>query len=704
MKNFWSNIRLIALKDLKLFFYSPMAYLVASVFTGVIALFFYPTLIQFLQASQAYVPGQMGAPMSLAEGLVRPVFANSLVVILFLVPFVTMRSFSEERKNQTLALYFTSPVRLSELVIGKFLSHYFLLLLMLMGTGIFWLAISPSASFDIGQLLSSYLGFGLYLAALVSLGVFCSSLTDNQMIAGVIHFAATFVLILIGFAATNASTSVSEALMHLSVINHYMNFAMGMIHSVDVIYYVSFTGFLLYLTHQKLSQENELSKFQFKFQSYTQMILVMGIVFLINFFAYQNPFKADLTASKINSLTPQSLQALQQITDPIEFTYWSKAGNRESVRPLLNLYKTSHPKVSMNFIDPEKEPLKAKGNQITQNDLLQIKVGTRDLKLIGANEEKVTNALMKLSSSKEVTICSLTQHGERDFESTQPDGYYVAKKLLELQNYKVQAVNLIEKPEIPKNCQVLAILGPLKAFYGKEKELIQSYLQKGGKALITLDLNVQTELDYSSEMTAILKTYGITIQPELVIDLYSKQHGVEPTLPLLETFNPESSITKNLVGKTVFPMTRPITYSVQKPELKIQWLAKTSPTSYGEKNLKDLLKGKSSPDSVDSKGPFEVAVLVEDSHSKTKFALFSNTFFASNAYYRSGNNLDFFMNTLSYLAGDESLIPIQGPKETITKLSLTDFQTNLLFYGMIFILPLCILGSGLFFWIRRRKL
>lgn len=244
-------------KELKHFFYSPIAYIVIAAFTIIAGIFFYLYLSSFVEASfmdmirsqQYRTPPQK---FNINLQLIRPYFWNLALISLFVLPLVTMRLYSEEKKSGTVELLYTSPLTVSHIVWGKFLAGVTFYLVMLIPTVVFQLILFIYGQPELGPVLSGYLGLLLLGSAFISGGLFISSLTENQIIAAIGGFGLSLLLWVIGWAANFSGPGLANVLNYLSIINHFEDFAQGVIDSQHVIYYLLFSAFGVYLTFQSL--------------------------------------------------------------------------------------------------------------------------------------------------------------------------------------------------------------------------------------------------------------------------------------------------------------------------------------------------------------------------------------------------------------------------------------------------------------------
>lgn len=249
------NIFLIAKRDLKMYFVSPIAYIVMAMYLFLIGWMFFNLLSFYAQQIQQFAAISMGQKPTLMDRVVSPLFGNISVIMLIFTPFLTMRLLAEERKDHTIELLLTAPVRGFEIVLGKFFSGLAFLTVMIALTAVFPLLLQTMAKPDWGVIATSYLGLFFLASTYVAVGLFWSSRTENQIVAAVLSFGTLFFFWLISWAAHRAGPVWSDVLDYLSVIGHYSNFAVGVIESPDIIYYLSFIGFGLFLTHLSLDAD-----------------------------------------------------------------------------------------------------------------------------------------------------------------------------------------------------------------------------------------------------------------------------------------------------------------------------------------------------------------------------------------------------------------------------------------------------------------
>jgi gliding motility-associated transport system permease protein len=243
-------------KEMRLYFASPIAYVVLAIFALVAGWFFYNVFSFYtLISMQSAMNPAMGRDMSVTEGVLRPLFQNISVILLFLLPLLTMRLFAEEKKSGTIELLLTYPVRDGEVLLGKYLAALAVFLGMLTLTLAYPALVAWTAQVEWGPLVTGYLGLVLQGAVFLAVGILISSLTENQIVAGVTTFGVLLLLWVIGWAADSAGGVTGRVLSHVSITEHFDSFARGVIDTKDVIYYLNLIILSLFLTLRSLESK-----------------------------------------------------------------------------------------------------------------------------------------------------------------------------------------------------------------------------------------------------------------------------------------------------------------------------------------------------------------------------------------------------------------------------------------------------------------
>ncbi|MEI9812346.1 MAG: ABC transporter permease [Acidobacteriota bacterium] len=246
------NALTICKKELHSYFRSPIAYGIMGFFALVTGWFFYAAVLFFVNRSLEAAQMGQSAPMSVDEWVVRNVLSNIGVIALFLVPMMTMRSFAEEKRSGTIELLVTSPLRDSEIIIGKWMGAMVMYAALLGLSLVNILTLYFYGTPDWRPMMVGYLGLLLQGGTLLSIGIFISSTTKNQIVAGVASFCVNLLLWVLDWVTAFDPSTTNKVLSYISVVSHFESFAKGVIDMKDVIYYVSMIVLGLFLTARSM--------------------------------------------------------------------------------------------------------------------------------------------------------------------------------------------------------------------------------------------------------------------------------------------------------------------------------------------------------------------------------------------------------------------------------------------------------------------
>ena len=240
-------ILVIARKELRSLFATPMGWLVLAVFQAIVGTYYSLSFNQYFEIMQSahWQVQRIGITQFMAEGI----FGVAAVLMLFVVPLVTMKLISEERKNQTMALLMSAPLSMSELILGKLLGIVAYLSLLIVSMVVMIAMLLPWAEIDLPYLLTHALGLWLLMVASSALGLYVSCLTANPILAAFCSLTAlSFWLLLDKFFSDHA-----QALFHdFSLMQHYRQFALGILNSYDVLFFALFALFFVLLAIRRL--------------------------------------------------------------------------------------------------------------------------------------------------------------------------------------------------------------------------------------------------------------------------------------------------------------------------------------------------------------------------------------------------------------------------------------------------------------------
>ena len=246
MKNIWAIFK----KEIKTYFTSPIAYVVITVFLVLIGFFFYSLIWFFNSQSLQLAQNQYYyQQLNINQMVYSPLFQNMSIILLLMIPLLTMRLFSEEKKINTDELLYTCPISINQIILGKYFASLFVLLAMLLLTGILSIFTFAYGNPELVPILNGYLGLFLMGAAFIAVGIFFSSLTENQIVAAILTFGTLLLFWILNWASYSAGGIWKGVLNYLSFIQHFDDMTRGILDTTDLVYYLSFIFLGLFLTH-----------------------------------------------------------------------------------------------------------------------------------------------------------------------------------------------------------------------------------------------------------------------------------------------------------------------------------------------------------------------------------------------------------------------------------------------------------------------
>jgi ABC-2 type transport system permease protein len=243
-------------KELESYFTSPLAYVLIGLFSLITGVMFFNLLVTYTDGIQA-IPQHLAQEISFIEEVVVRLFANINFLFLFFIPLLTMRLFSEEKKQNTIDLFWLAPVREWQVVLSKGLAALSLIICMLVMTIIFPLIVWGVGVKDFSILLSAYLSVFLNACCYVSMGLFFSTLSHNQIIAGLLSILGIMFLWMITWGGhLNSNYMISEIFNYIGITSHFEKILRGLIGTQDIIYYFTFILFFGFLSVKSLGRRN----------------------------------------------------------------------------------------------------------------------------------------------------------------------------------------------------------------------------------------------------------------------------------------------------------------------------------------------------------------------------------------------------------------------------------------------------------------
>jgi ABC-type uncharacterized transport system involved in gliding motility auxiliary subunit len=456
------------------------------------------------------------------------------------------------------------------------------------------------------------------------------------------------------------------------------------------------------------------------------ILLALGIAVFANALSFRHSTRWDLTENRRNTLSPQTVQLLRTLKGPVQAIAFFRTDTpgKRTAEDLLNQYASySGGKFTWRLEDTDKAPGLAREYGVENYGTVVLKSGPdaqpRIEKVLDAEEEKLTNALVKVTRSGKRIVYVLKGHGEREIGNSDRGGFSQAKEQMEKANYEVKDLVLAREGKVPGDAALVIIPAPRTDLFPPELSALDAYVARGGKVFF-MAAPFQAE-----GLTKHFERYGITLDDDVVLEVnpLAQIFGVGPLVPIVNRYE-SHPITKDLAGiMTLFPLTRSVEAAKTPPKgVSLQPLALTSEQSWGETDKSVFQKGEAKHDPGEKMGPLPVALVAtveapgdakpeskpeggeERKAAKARIVVVGTADFASNQFLGAQGNRDFFLNVVSWLAEQEDMIAIR-PKDTRQNpIVLTAAQSNLVLWLPLVVLPGAVLVCGIMVVVQRRRL
>jgi ABC-type uncharacterized transport system involved in gliding motility auxiliary subunit len=434
-------------------------------------------------------------------------------------------------------------------------------------------------------------------------------------------------------------------------------------------------------------------------------LIGIAIIVLVNWFVNNHDKSWDLTPNKEYSLSPQSIKILKGLKQNVTIYAFDRKDAFSRRRDLLGEYESASNRVAVQYVDPDRQPALAKQYGIQTYGTIEVVSGTRHFQAQNTNEEGVTNALIRVLMG-EKTVYFVDGHGERSIDDTGRDGFDNLKKELNNESYEVKTLMLLQKNEIPANCEMLVIAGPKHDYLPAEIETISKFIEGGGRVLFMLDPGVKLP-----NLNKMLAGWGVTLRNDLVVDLnpVARLFGTTPVMPLIIKYGSNPIVEPLQRTATLFPLSRSIEISKDAKGSPPEILCQTSDDSFGVEGFNPSMQQISpKPRPGDVKGPLTVAVAdtisgQDGKKGEGRLVVTGTSLLGANAYLGFQGNKDLVMNMVNWLSAEESLISIRPKPQEQQTLNMNQRQMGQLLYLGVFGLPLAIILVGAGVWWRRRR-
>ncbi|MBS0300159.1 MAG: GldG family protein [Proteobacteria bacterium] len=451
-----------------------------------------------------------------------------------------------------------------------------------------------------------------------------------------------------------------------------------------------------------MTELNKKLQQHYRAHSWLFTVLLLALVFLLGYLAQQTRQQWDVSQNGRNSLSEASIEILQKLQGPVQVTAYASEQDaqlgdiRQIIIDFIALYQRLKPDLSLTFIDPVEQPVLAQEADVQVNGELVIRFNQKIEHLTAINEQAFSNVLMRLARGEDKRVVELSGHGERRLDGSANYDLGEFGRHLRTNGFSSQQLNLAIQPDIPAaHASTLLIASPQTDLLPGEVEKLLDYIDRGGNLLWLVD---QESLRGLLPLTEKLR---LTLTPGVVADPQAAQLKAPITFALGAIYGPHA-ITSDFNYITVFPFARQLMLD-ENEEWHSVTLVEAAPQGWIETG--DLSGEIVFDQDADVPGPASIAVAMSRNiqDREQRIVVVGSGHFLANTYLGNGSNLDFGINLINWLTGDEELIMIQ-PRATLdSSLVLSELELTLIAVGFLIVLPLLFLTSGIVIWWRRRR-
>lgn len=649
-----------------------------------------------------------------------PVFGAILssvyFVLLIIVPVLTMRSMAEEKRQKTDQLLMTAPVSLWKIVLGKYLAMVTVFLIPMAILCLYPLILLRFGSVSLPMAYTAILGYTLFGAACLAIGLFLSAVTESQVIAAVLTFGVLFFLNMASGIANviGASGLLASILNALCIYQPFINFVQGMFDLTGILYYMTVIVLALFLTVQLLQK---------KHGTYRASMVVFACVaaVLVNLTAGKLPsqyLKYDVSDQKLFTTGDQTAEIVKGLDEDITLYLIAQQGSEDAtLQELLDRYaglssrikvETKDPVLYPNFVSQytsenlsENSVLVVGQNRSKAVDYYDIYQYSMDYSTYSSSlssfdgEGQITSAIAYVTAEDMPVVYTLTGHDEAELSTT-------VTSSIEKENIELKSLSLLTEEAVPEDAKAVIIYGSISDISEDEKNKLEAYMEQGGQMVLLLGY---TDKD-TPNLDSLLGDYGITLADGLVLEGDSQHHLPNYPYYLLPDIQ-SSAYTSDVSSRYVLlAFAQGMTEAADISEdLTYESLLTTSAKSYSKTNLESENLDQEEGDIA---GPFDLGAVVTktiDEDTEAKLIVFSSETLLDEQVDSmvSGGNSTLFLNVMSQLVDHESTVSIE-PKSMSTEY-LTVPAGSAIFWGIltIILIPLLLLATGGIIWFGRRK-
>lgn len=704
-------MRAIYKREVRAFFHSFIGWLYLAATLSLMGIYFTYFVMLYGESSIAYV------------------LQSSIFLFQFAVPILTMRSLAEDRKQKTDQLILTAPVSVWKIVFGKYLALLTVYAVPVAVIGIMPFILSFFGEFQKGVSYTALLGFFLYGAFALAVGLFLSSLTESPIIAAVL----TFIVLFLGYLMTGICSMISQTgnlatriLSFFDMASRFDDMTGGSLYVPSVVYYVSLAFFFLFCTIQSIQKRRySVSSKGIKIGAYNigMIVLTAVLTVAVNVLVERLPESVrslDVTSEKLYTLTEETKEFVAELSEDIRiYVMVNEEYKDENLDKTLRKMEDLSEHITVTYVDPLVNPQFYSNYADTEpssNSLIVVGPDRSrvvdyyniygyeyysyyEYQITGYDGEgQIVSALEYVTTDTMPKIYMVSGHNELELEAQY-------RQAIQKKNIDCEPLLLLAEEKVPEDAQAVILNAPLSDYSEDDVDKIIDYLEKGGNAII-ISAWMDAELP---NFERILNYYGVSLTEGIILEEDSDYYYGQIPYLLFPKVDYDK-MTESIADSIVFaPYAQGILYDDAAQNVSYAPLLETSEASYsrvyGQEELEVETDFKKTE--ADQEGPFVIAVRAEKAVSDNRISqgviVAVELFFTEDAdSIVPGNNVKTFGNIIGELVEQNGtiLIPMKSYSSMMTFSTRSAAVVGLL---SIVVMPICLLFIGFVIWFRRRK-
>jgi ABC-type uncharacterized transport system involved in gliding motility auxiliary subunit len=436
-------------------------------------------------------------------------------------------------------------------------------------------------------------------------------------------------------------------------------------------------------------------------------IVVIAILVLVNWLTNRYNKTYDTTSNKRFTLSQETVKLVNGLKSDATITYIDKSSGFDTAKGMLDRYRNLSSKIHVQYVDYQKQPTVARAYGLRFPGTAYVEIGQRREEAKALTEEGITGAFLKdLKGVRKVCFVSGSQ--EHPLEGSESGSLSQFKTLLERDNYQAQSITLLDKTEVPKDCNVLIVAGPRVDYTPNEVTALKNYVTGGGRVMFLVDPPLNFGREHIAEnkgLMDLLASWGVTPDKDLVLEQnpMGQLFGYGPEIPLVNQYESQPIVSDLKQSFTGFPVARSLQVK-NGDKTTTEKLFSTSDRAIAWTKLESNEVNPSDPSN--KKGPFVLGAAgsynTGNASNPGRFVVIGSSGFLTNGMLNFQANRDLALNAVNWLSSDEDLISIRPKAPEDRRLNVNQRQMNTFFYFDLIAIPLLIIVGGVSIFVKRR--